>query len=120
MTNHICVWSPDTDVFILGIYYASQLNVKVRFKTGAKHTTRFIPLHTIADQLGLAICQLLLPFHALTGCDSTSYFKGKGKKKALELLKTFLGRFHSMAQLGDTFELSDESVHACEDFLSKL
>ena len=40
----------------------------------------YIPVHTIAAHLGPAKSSALPAFHALTGCDTTSSFFGKGKK----------------------------------------
>ena len=79
--NTAIIWSPDTDVFILGIHFSGQFDINIWFKTGTKQSTCYIPLHSIGQKIGADLCTLLLPYHALTGCDSTSCFKGKGKKK---------------------------------------
>ena len=44
--------------------------------------TRYIPAHAIAHSLGPSKAMALPAFHALTGCDTTSAFFGKGKKTA--------------------------------------
>ena len=44
--------------------------------------SRYIPAHAIAQSLGPAKAMALPAFHALTGCDTTSAFYGKGKKTA--------------------------------------
>ena len=50
---------------------------------------RYIPAHAIAQSLGPSVktitpskAMALPAFHALTGCDTTSTFFGKGKKTA--------------------------------------
>ena len=43
---------------------------------------RYIPAHAIAQSLGQSKAMALPAFHALTGCDTTSTFFGKGKKTA--------------------------------------
>eukprot|EP00745_Piridium_sociabile_P029609 TRINITY_DN48831_c1_g1_i4.p2 TRINITY_DN48831_c1_g1~~TRINITY_DN48831_c1_g1_i4.p2 ORF type:complete len:222 (-),score=27.38 TRINITY_DN48831_c1_g1_i4:119-784(-) len=43
---------------------------------------RYIPVHVIARELGPSKAMALPAFHALTGCDTTSAFFGKGKKTA--------------------------------------
>ena len=59
----------------------------ITFGTGkAKH---FIPIHTIARRLGAEKCEVLLGFHAITGCDSVSAFYGRGKKHAWDVWSEF-------------------------------
>ena len=65
---------------ILGVFFAPELGIEIWFKTGTKEKVRFIPLHEISSFLGQELTLTLLAFHAITGCDSTSCFKGKGKK----------------------------------------
>ena len=43
---------------------------------------KYIPVHVVAAQLGPSKAPALPAFHALTGCDTTSAFFGKGKKTA--------------------------------------
>ena len=79
-TKRAVIWSPDTDVMILGVFFAQELGIEIWFKTRTKEKVRFIPLHEISSFLGQELTLTLLAFHAITGCDSTSCFKGKGKK----------------------------------------
>ena len=39
-------------------------------------------MHDIAQKLGPSMAKALPAFHAITGCDTTSAFFGKGKKTA--------------------------------------
>ena len=86
-TKRAVIWSPDTDVMILGVFFTQELGIEIWFKTGTKEKVRFIPLHEISSFLGQELTLTLLAFHAITGCDSTSCFKGKGKKRSLLVLK---------------------------------
>ena len=38
--NTAIIWSPDTDVFILGIHFSGQFDINIWFKTGTKQSTR--------------------------------------------------------------------------------
>lgn len=49
---------------------------------GKRRCYRYIPVHVIAGTLGPSKAMALPAFHALTGCDTTSAFFGKGKKTA--------------------------------------
>ena len=84
----IAIQSPDTDVAILCLYAFRYLAcLELWFRTGIKDKQRFIPSHTMSENLGEAMCLALPGLHALTGCDSTSAFCGVGKKKSLKLVR---------------------------------
>ena len=81
--DKISIRTVDTDVVVLAITTAQRLQVKelwVVFGVG-KHF-RHIPAHEIARTLGPSSCIGLPMFHALTGCDTVSFFGGRGKKTA--------------------------------------
>ena len=61
---------------------------------------RVYAIHEIAETLGRQKCKALLFFHALTGSDTTSFFKGIGKKKAWEARSVMPEITPIFAQLG--------------------
>ena len=61
-----------------------------------------------------------MAFHAVTGCDSTSCFKGRGKKRSLLVLKSSTEEFQSRRNLGDQFPLTAELIDTCERFTCTL
>ena len=81
----VIIRSPDTDVVVLGIHFASQISALVFLRTGEKNRSRFVTLLQVAAQLGQPVSAALSGLHALAGCDSTSAFVGHGKKKASSL-----------------------------------
>ena len=70
-TRPAIVWSPDTDVMILGVYFSHKLDIDIWFRTRTKGKVRYIPLHEISANLGQELTATLLAFHAIKGCDST-------------------------------------------------
>lgn len=110
--------SPDTDVAIIAISLASQVPAELVFKTGTKQRSRFINLSAIAIKYGSAAVSMI-GLHSFTGCDSCSAFSGKGKKKALGLLKDQQHR-HSMMELGQTFNVSSSTMRDLEAFVCAL
>ena len=81
--------SPDTDVAFIDIYGASLdvfRHVQLLWLTGTKDRRRFVHLSRLAHALGTEICNSLPGYHAFTGCDTTSAFYGKGKKRSFEIL----------------------------------
>ena len=117
-TKTAIIWSPD--VLVLGIHFFSVIEIQnIWFKTGTQRNMRYIPPHTIAKNLGPNLCRLILPFHAFTGCDSTSCFKWKGKKKRLELLKKDKS-FALMEELGNNADFPDTLTEVCTSFACRL
>ncbi|MCG8430862.1 MAG: hypothetical protein MJA29_06800 [Candidatus Omnitrophica bacterium] len=74
--KRIVILSGDTDVFVLGMYFLSLFNVngvcEVWFKGGVASTTRYIPIHVLAKNVGRSMCEILPAIHALSGSDVTS------------------------------------------------
>ena len=64
---------------------------------GTDTTFRYLDATALAQALGDAKCGGLSAFHALTGCDVTSSFSGKGNRTART-------RFHGAAQVRFTIE----------------
>ena len=89
--NHskITIRTVDTDV-VLAISAAQSLDVSelwVAFGVGKNF--RFIAAHHIARALGPEKCIALPMFHAFTGCDTVSFFGGRGKKTAWDTWKAY-------------------------------
>ena len=76
----------DTDVFALAISYYFQLKreglTELWTTLGVGDKTRHIPCHIIATKMGERRSVALRGFHAFSGCDLTSGFRGKKKKSA--------------------------------------
>ena len=105
---------------ILGVFFAQELGIEIWFKTGTKEKVCFIPLHEISSFLGQELTLTLLAFHAITGCDSTSCFKGKGKKRSLLVLKNSVEEFKDLRNLGSQFPPTTELLNVCERFVCRL
>ena len=119
-TKTVIIWSPDTDVLVLGVHFFREIDIeKLCFKTGTIRNTRYIPVHMIVDNLGESLSRLILPFHAFTGCDSTSCFKWKGKKKGLELIQKEEA-YSQLEQLGNTAALPESLIAVCTIFACQL
>ena len=60
---------------------------EIYMKTGTAKNTKYIPVHILHEMLSPAVTEGLIAFHAMTGCDTTSYFYRKGKKTALQVFQ---------------------------------
>ena len=85
----IMIRTVDTDVVVLAVYAMNELifdEMWIHFGVGKK--SRFIPVHEIHRSLGIDKANALPMFHALTGCDQTS-FSGRSKKSAWSTWQVF-------------------------------
>ena len=115
--------SPDTDVAVIGIYAASLdvfRHVQLLWLTGTKDRRCFVHLSRLAHALGTEICTSLPGYHAFTGCDTTSAFYGKGKKRSFEILIKDGTIQAGMAGLGVAPECSLDTQKSCELFVCRL
>lgn len=84
--KNVIVRTVDTDVVVLCISFIYQLRAmgleELWILFGSGKNRRYIAAHNIANELGTEKCMGLRGFHAFTGCDSVSFFSGKGKKGA--------------------------------------
>ena len=116
----VVVWSPDTDVAILGMHYVRRLGIELWFKTGVKDKARFVPLHELARNVGEDICQLLPGIHSLTGCDSTSGFFSVGKVRPLKWAQHNLSAALPLQDLGNGTEVSQATTTAAFTMVCQL
>lgn len=101
--SRVVIKTVDTDVVVLAVSFVHRIAVDelwIAFGTG-KHF-RYIPAHKIAALLGKDKCTALPVFHAVTGCDTTSSFVGKGKKSAWDTWDAFPDVTCAFNQLAST------------------
>jgi len=77
--NKIIIQSPDTDVAIIILSIMAKLpSAKMYFLTGTKDRQIMLDIQAIGSALGPSLTDALIGLHTFTGCDSTSFFYGKG------------------------------------------
>lgn len=86
----VSIRTVDTDVVVLAVSSAKRLsNTEVCIAFGTGKSFRFIAAHEIARALGPDRCKALPVFHAFTGCDTVSFFGGRGKRTAWDTWKAY-------------------------------
>ena len=85
--NSFLVRTVDTDVVVICMAKFHNLvarypDINVWIKLGSGTAIQTIHLNSLCEEHGESICQSVPIFHTLTGCDTTSSFKGKAKKSA--------------------------------------
>lgn len=114
----VVVWSPDTDVAVIGIGLAESLTCDLLFATGTRNSKRLISLTEIALSIK-PVAEVLPAFHALTGCDTTSSFYGKGKKTAYNIVTGKTAHVDSLRAVGDDFAI-DKLPSGIEELVCEL
>ena len=79
-----CLIGEDTDLEVLLLHHASSNGKKIYFSSDKGGPTTVLDIKVIKKVLGNDICFNLLFLHAFTGCDTTSWIFGVGKKSVLQ------------------------------------
>ena len=84
--DNVVVSARDTDVLVLLVsHYARVRPTKVFLWAGTSKKSKFIPIEEVQKNLTPSCGDSLLPFHAITGCDNTSYIFGHSKRSAWDV-----------------------------------
>ena len=100
----------DTDVLLLLVHFMPTKPVYVWIISGMAKSRKCYPVHEASQRLTQSVKTILLSFHALTGCDTTSDFHGYGKKSCW---KTFLNQPLLVAGIGRDGELAPIEQFVC-------
>ena len=86
----ISIRTNDTDVVVLAVSVVEAIPaVQLWITFGLGKNVRHIPAHAVAASLGPSRSLALPMFHALTGCDTVSFFRKHGKKSAWDVWQVF-------------------------------
>lgn len=82
------VRTPDTDIFLILLHYASSIPINIYLDTGTGKSRRIVNVTELANTMGSEYCTSVLGLYVFTGEDVTSAFKGKGKIGPLKKLQS--------------------------------
>ncbi|XP_041466296.1 uncharacterized protein LOC121416845 [Lytechinus variegatus] len=116
----VIIKSPDTDVFIIGVAKAHEIQAQLLFHTGRGNNKRTVNLTAIRSHLGDSVANALIGLHCFSGCDSTSCFYGRSKKKALKLMTSSNDFLSAFQMFGTSFALEEGVLKTVEKFVCKL
>ena len=117
----ISIRTIDTDVMVLAVKAAQQLNIPElwdAFVTGKNF--RILAAHDTAKALGPEKCAALPVFHAFTGCDTVLFFAGRGKKTAWDTWRCYNEVTSAFCTSSATPESVDDSMEQLECFVILL
>lgn len=115
--SNIVVSSKDTDVLALLVAHRHRMSCDFLWMmAGTSQKRKYIPVDVVLQQLPSGCQSSLLAFHALTGCDTTSFISNHSKRTAF---KVFTEHHNLLQHLGKG-ELSDQMIANAEEFICKL
>ena len=118
---NVSIRTVDTDVVVLAVSSAKRLsNTEVWIAFGTGKSFRFIAAHEIARALGPDRCKALPVFHAFTGCDTVSFFGGRGKRTAWDTCKAYDDVTPAFCLLAATPESVESVIKPLERFVILL
>ena len=109
----------DTDVLILLVWAYGHYQVKKNWYFQYE-THCFVNVSMVCDYLGKDVCSRLPAFHALTGCDQTSYFSGAGKSRIFEKALDHHGSFKLLDALTSKSILTKETSKDIQKFVRTI
>ena len=77
---------------------------------------RYIPVDAVFNSLPRVLSTTLLPFHALTGCDTTSYFANHTKRSTWKVFE----EHHELLNNLGIGELTDDAIKSAEAFVCRI
>ena len=115
--QNVRVRSPDSDLFFILLHHSQRIDADILFDTGTGNFKRLFNITEIAKDLGQMHSTALLGLHGLTGCDTTSSFKGIGKKKPIKILQKMPEFERVLGVLGESWDPKAEDIAELEHFL---
>jgi hypothetical protein len=89
--DKILLRTVDTDVLVLAVSFFSEVPVtELWVALGTGKNLKYFPAHDIANTMGPDKSKALRVFHSFTGCDTTSAFRGIGKKRAWDTWSSYV------------------------------
>src|SRR6478609_2380673 len=84
--------------------------------SGTSKKRRYIPVDAVYNSLPSGLSTTLLPFHALTGCDTTSYFANHTKRSTWKVFE----EHHKLLNNLGIGELTDDTIKCAEAFVCRI
>ena len=107
----------DTDVFLMLVYHFDKMQCKnLWMMAGTSKVRRIIPIHEVYRSMSSEVLASLLAFHAISGCDTTSYIRGHTKQT---MWNTYSGNPTLLQHLGKG-PLTQETITSAEQFFCKV
>ena len=115
--NNIVVSARDTDVLLLLVAHIPHIPCpNLYMMSGTAKTRKYFNIRAIYENLPAGSVSALLPFHALTGCNTTSFICNHSKRSAW---KVFLKNHTLLSSVGEG-KLTEEKMKEVKEFICKM
>ena len=117
--KYIVISSRDTNVLVLLLSHFYKTNCKeLWMNAGTPKKPKYIPVNDIAKSMCQDVLDALIPFHTLTGCDSTSFIAQHSKSTIWKtLISEPVQHSHLIKKLGEDI-LEDSDYKDIEKFFA--
>lgn len=100
---------------MLALGHRSEHSPEIWIDSGTSKHPKYIPVHSINQ--APSVIDILMAFHAVTGCDTTSQFSGKGKHTCW---KVFLKEPDLLQAIYVSAEFSEDARKGAEKYVCHL
>jgi len=115
--NTVVVSSRDTDVLLLLVSHFRRMQCEhLWMMSGTSKKRRYIPIVAVFNKLPRGSAASLLAYHALTGCDTTSYIANHTKRSSWKVSK----EHHELLKNLAICELTEETIKSSETFVCRI
>ena len=113
----VVVFSGDTDILLLLVSHFRSMQCQYLWmKSGTSKKRRYISINAVFNKLPKSPAASLLAFHALDGCDTTSYIANHAKWSSCKTLKEHHGLLMNLG----ICELTEERIKSSETFVCRI
>jgi hypothetical protein len=115
--NTVVVSARDTDVLLILVSHFARVNCEnLWMMAGTAKKRKYIPIGPVFHNLPPNSVDSLLPFHGITGCDTTSYMCGHTKKSAWKIFQ----QHHQLLSGLGVGTLNSDQINSAESFVCKM
>ena len=115
-TQDVVIVAKDTDVLVLMVWAFAFLDIKRKW-VFRKDDGQFADVGEICSHFGREFCLHLPALHALSGCDTTSFFYNVGKVKLLKTVIKSPQYLALVSSLGKEKVVSDSNIENVQKFV---
>lgn len=112
------VSSPDSDIFFILLFHASQLApLTIYLQTGYGQKRKVYNMSELAEDIGQRNCAALLGLYCFTGEDCNCAFRGKGKIGPMKKMQKKPMYVDVFEKLGSSWGVSEDTMEKLEQFV---
>ena len=116
----VIIRSSVTDVFCLSLSFSNTFCSRLYLSVGVGGDEKILDIKQVHLHFGSQFCEATSGFHAFTGCDTVSCFRGKGKMKPLTLMQHSQEFIQVFQDLGKVWEMPQPVFAVLEEVVCRM